>query len=73
MMSLMGYARMKDMQFIDDDGTVTNLAFRFLKENGYDENKDITDPNNARLINELRNQKSALLSLIHISEPTRPY
>lgn len=60
MMSLMGYARMKDMQFIDDDGTVTNLAFRFLKENGYDENKDITDPNNARLINELRNQKSVL-------------
>lgn len=60
MMSLMGYARMKDMQFIDDDGTVTNLAFRFLKENGYDENKDITDLNNARLINELRNQKSAL-------------
>lgn len=60
MMSLMGYARMKDMQFIDDDGTVTNLAFRFLKENGYDENKDIKDPNNARLINELRNQKSAL-------------
>jgi hypothetical protein len=60
MMSLMGYARMKDMQFIDDDGTVTNLAFRFLKENGYDENKDIPDPNNARLINELRNQKSAL-------------
>lgn len=60
MMSLMGYARMKDMQFIDDDGAVTNLAFRFLKENGYDENKDITDLNNARLINELRNQKSAL-------------
>lgn len=60
MMSLMGYARMKDMQFMDDDGTVTNLAFRFLKENGYDENKDITDPNNARLINDLRNQKSAL-------------
>lgn len=60
MMSLMGYARMKDMQFIDDDGTVTNLAFRFLNENGYDENKDITDPNNARLINDLRNQKSAL-------------
>lgn len=60
MMSLMGYARMKDMQFIDDDGAVTNLAFRFLKENGYDENKDITDPNNARLINDLRNHKSAL-------------
>lgn len=60
MMSLMGYARMKDMQFIDDDGTVTNLAFRFLKENGYDENKDITDPNNARLINDLHNRKSAL-------------
>ena len=60
MMSLMGYARMKDMQFIDDDGTVTNLAFRFLKENGYDENKDITDSKNAQLINDLRNPKSAL-------------
>ena len=60
MMSLIGYARMKDLQFISDDGTVTNLAFSFLKENGYDENKDITDPNNARLISELRNQKSAL-------------
>lgn len=60
MMSLIGYSKMKDMQLTDDDGNVTNLAFRFLKENGYDENKDITDPNNARLINELRNQKSAL-------------
>lgn len=60
MMSLMGYARMKDMQFIDDDGNVTKLALGFLRENGYDINKDASDPNNARLINELRNQKSAL-------------
>ena len=60
MMSLMGYARMKDMQFIDDDGTVTKLALGFLRDNGYDINKDASDPNNARLINELRNQKSAL-------------
>jgi hypothetical protein len=60
MMSLMGYARMKDMQFIDDDGNVTILALGFLRENGYDISKDASDPNNARLINELRNQKSAL-------------
>ena len=60
MLSLMGYARMKDMQFIDDDGNVTILALGFLRENGYDISKDASDPNNARLINELRNQKSAL-------------
>lgn len=60
MMSLMGYARMKDMQFTGDDGSVNKLAFDFLLKNGYDANKYITDPNNARLISELRNQKSAL-------------
>ena len=60
MLSLMGYARMKDMQFIDDDGNVTILALGFLRKNGYDISKDASDPNNARLINELRNQKSAL-------------
>ena len=60
MMSLMGYARMKDMQFTGDDGSVNKLVFDFLLKNGYDANKYITDPNNARLINELRNQKSAL-------------
>ena len=60
MMSLIGYSKMKDMQFTGDDGSVNKLAFDFLLKNGYDANKDITDPNNARLINELRNQKSAL-------------
>lgn len=60
MMSLMGYARMKDMQLTDEDGNVTKLALGFLRDNGYDMNKDASDPNNARLINELRNQKSAL-------------
>lgn len=60
MLSLMGYARMKDMQFTGDDGSVNKLAFDFLLKNGYDANKYITDPNNARLISELRNQKSAL-------------
>ncbi len=60
MMSLMGYARMKDLQLTDEDGNVTKLALGFLRDNGYDLNKDASDPNNARLINELRNQKSAL-------------
>lgn len=60
MMSLMGYARMKDLQLTDEDGNVTKLALGFLRDNGYDINKDASDPNNARLINELRNQKSSL-------------
>lgn len=60
MMSLMGYARMKDLQLTDEDGNVTKLALGFLRDNGYDINKDASDSNNARLINELRNQKSAL-------------
>ena len=60
MMSLMGYARMKDLQLTDEEGNVTKLALGFLRDNGYDINKDASDPNNARLINELRNQKSAL-------------
>lgn len=60
MLSLIGYSKMKDMQLTDEDGNVTSLAFGFLKKNGYDENKDITDPKNAQLINDLRNPKSAL-------------
>lgn len=60
MLSLIGYSKMKDMQLTDEDGTVTRLAFEFLKEKGYDENKDVTDPKNAQLINDLRNPKSAL-------------
>lgn len=60
MMSLIGYSKMKDMQLTDEEGAVTSLAFGFLKKNGYDENKAITDPKNAQLINDLRNPKSAL-------------
>lgn len=60
MLSLIGYSKMKDMQLTDEDGNVTRLAFEFLKKKGYDENKDVTDPKNAQLINKLRNQKSAL-------------
>ena len=60
MLSLIGYSKMKDMQLTDEDGIVTKLAFGFLKKNGYDENKYVTDPKNAQLINDLRNPKSAL-------------
>ena len=60
MLSLIGYSKMKDMQLTDENGNVTRLAFEFLKEKGYDENKDVTDPKNAQLINDLRNPKSAL-------------
>ena len=60
MLSLIGYSKMKDMQLTDEDGNVTRLAFEFLKEKGYDENKDVTDPKNAQLISDLRNPKSAL-------------
>lgn len=60
MMSLIGYSKMKDMQLTDEDGNVTSLALGFLRNNGYDTNKDVTDPINAQLINNLRNPKSAL-------------
>lgn len=60
MMSLIGYSKMKDMQLTDEDGNVTSLALGFLRNNGYDTSKDVTDPINAKLINDLRNPKSAL-------------
>ena len=60
MMSLIGYSKMKDMQLTDEDGNVTSLALGFLKKNGYDTSKDVTDQGNAQLINDLRNPKSAL-------------
>lgn len=60
MLSLIGFSKMKDMQLTDEDGNVTSLALGFLRDNGYDTNKDVTDPKNAQLINDLRNPKSAL-------------
>lgn len=60
MLSLIGYSKMKDMQLTDDNGNVTSLALGFLRNNGYDTSKDVTDPKNAQLINDLRNPKSAL-------------
>ena len=60
MMSLIGYSKMKDMQLTDEDGNVTSLALGFLRNNGYDISKDVTDPINAKLINDLRNPNSAL-------------
>ena len=60
MLSLIGYSKMKDMQLTDENGNVTSLALGFLRNNGYDTSKDASDPNNARLINDLRNPKSAL-------------
>ncbi len=60
MLSLIGYSKMKDMQLTDEDGNVTSLALDFLRDNGYDTSKDVTDPKNAQLINDLRNPKSAL-------------
>lgn len=60
MLSLIGYSKMKDMQLTDDNGNVTSLALGFLRNNGYDTSKDVTDPKNAQLINDLRTPKSAL-------------
>lgn len=60
MLSLIGYSKMKDMQLTDEDGNVTSLALGFLRDNGYDTSKDVTDPKNAQLISDLRNPKSAL-------------
>lgn len=60
MMALAGYSKMKDLQVTDEDGNVTPLAIRFLKDNGYNENAAPTEGNNAMLIAGLRNKDSEI-------------
>lgn len=60
LLSLVGMARLKDRQYLDDNGIVKNSAIIFLTDKGYDPAKDPSDPSNASLIAQLKNEKSAL-------------
>lgn len=60
LLSLVGMARLKDRQYLDDNGIVKNSAIIFLIDKGYDPAKEPSDPSNASLISQLKNEKSAL-------------
>ena len=60
LLSLIGMARLKDRQYLDDNGKVKNSAIIFLIDKGYDPAKEPSDPSNASLISQLKNEKSAL-------------
>lgn len=60
LLSLVGMARLKDRQLLDDNGKVKDIAILFLKDKGYDPTKKSSDPSNASLIAQLKNEKSAL-------------
>lgn len=60
LLSLVGMARLKDRQYLDDNGIVKNSAILFLIDKGYDPAKEPSDPSNASLIAQLKNEKSAL-------------
>lgn len=60
LLSLVGMARLKDRQYLDDNGNVKDIAVLFLGEKGYDPTKEPSDPSNASLIAQLKNEKSAL-------------
>lgn len=59
-LSLVGMARLKDRQYLDDNGIVKNSAILFLIDKGYDPAKEPSDPSNASLISQLKNEKSEL-------------
>lgn len=59
-LSLVGMARLKDRQYLDDNGIVKNSAILFLIDKGYDPAKEPSDPSNASLIAQLKNEKSSL-------------
>lgn len=60
LLSLVGMARLKDRQYLDDNGIVKNSAIIFLIDKGYDPAKEPSDPSNASLIAQLKNEKSSL-------------
>ena len=60
LLSLVGMARLKDRQYLDDNGNVKDSAVLFLRDKGYDPSKEPSDPSNANLIAQLKNEKSAL-------------
>ena len=60
LLSLVGMARLKDRQYLDNNGNVKDSAVLFLRDKGYDPSKEPSDPSNANLIAQLKNEKSVL-------------
>ena len=72
------YEELENKQLIPNGGQVTNLKVYFNDKNYVIDSMDVDinrRPTHFDItLNEFKNEKSAfLLSLIHISEPTRPY
>lgn len=59
-LNLVGIAKLRGRQLIDDDGKVSRIAADFLQVKGYDINKEATDPKNAEMIANLQNPKHEL-------------
>lgn len=58
--NLVGIAKLRGRQLVDDNGKVSRVAADFLQEKGYDINKNPTDPKNAELIANLQNPRHEL-------------
>lgn len=54
-LNLVGIAKLRGRQLVDDNGKVSRVAADFLQDKGYDISKDPTDPKNAELIANLQN------------------
>lgn len=59
-LNLVGIAKLRGRQLVDDDGKVSRIAADFLQGKGYDINKEPTDPKNAEMIANLQNPKHEL-------------
>lgn len=60
LLSLVGYAKMKDSQYLDKDGRITDNAVAFLQAHGYDLSKEPTDSENAKIISNMQDENSEL-------------
>lgn len=60
LLSLVGYAKMKDSQYLDKDGKITDDAVAFLQAHGYDLSKEPTDSENAKIISNMQDENSEL-------------
>lgn len=58
--NLVGIAKLRGRQLIDDNGKVSRVAADFLQDKGYDISKDPTYPKNAELIANLQNPNHEL-------------
>lgn len=59
-LNLVGIAKLRGRQLVDDDGKVSRIAADFLQGKGYDINKEPTDPKNAEMIANLQNPNHEL-------------